>query len=146
MEIWDPYDWSIVFENLTHDKQAVVVLCIWVLALACVMFAWSAAKNRKRVEEAERKKEIDPEEKALLDWVNYRVLDGFYNPVKKEPVNENIFADVYKMDNATVPKHGTLQMVICPRCNWKGGLDETVNTYGHTICPYCHEEFKEIVR
>lgn len=141
MEIWDPYDWSIVFERMTHDEQAMTVVCAWILIIAVIAFAWTAARNKKKLDEAERlleQKESEQDAPApLADESTF---------IKATPVDENIFADVYKMENATVPKHSALQMVICPRCNWKGSLDETVSTYGHTICPYCHEEFKEIVR
>lgn len=61
---------------------------------------------------------------------------------------ENIFADTYGLskDRFEMPKASAVAMIICPKCSWKGRVDETISTYGHTICPYCHEEFREFVR
>ena len=130
-------------------EDIILVFVIWTLVLLLIpMITVIKHDNLKaEIEHLEyRNKRLNEMCEEYISIVEKRSVP---KPLADAPVKkENIFADVYGLskDRFEMPKESAVAMIICPKCSWKGRVDETISTYGHTICPYCHEEFREFVR
>ena len=145
MMIAELYDWII---SLGGER----ILAIWMLTGSlCVLATWGIIGYRNMM--ALRAK--DAQIRALEDELNKReTLTAIRDRITEErelPVN--IFADTYHMRSARMPEDVPSSpqniggvMIECPECNWHGQLRETLKSYGHTLCPYCRKEFREVSR
>lgn len=155
-------DWMLFGVTFTPDQIGMVML-FWVLGcFLSILATWlvcnswtshwhnSAKHWEAAYMELYNKTEGEKEKtsKEVIAWASRRMVDPTEAPNTFKELKENTFTEAYDLDRSKyrMPDDTTLNMVICPKCNWKGQLGETIKTYGHTICPYCHEEFKELVR
>lgn len=138
------YDWIL---SLGGEK----ILAIWMLtASACMLATWAIMDYRNQRALRARDIQISALEDELKKRDTLTAIRDKIVEERKLPVN--IFADTYHMKGARMPEdvpsspQNIETHITCPECNWHGTLRETIKSYGHTICPYCRKEFREISR
>lgn len=153
MTVDEMYQW---IEGLGGEK----LLAIWLLTIAVLVlsayFALYWRKLQYRAQYSAQKRRYDEAMNDLHDRLRGLAQE---NAQLKALLGEdevdrpkNVFADVYNMKDAVVPDNvpscpqNMDTQLSCPECNWHGTLRETITSYGHTLCPYCRREFKEVLR
>lgn len=143
-------------EGLGGEK----ILAIWLLTVAALILSASFAlhwrKLQYRAQYDAQKRRYDEAMNALHDRLRTLAQENaqLKAHLGEDEIDrpENIFADVYDMKDAVVPENMPKSpqnidtLLSCPGCNWHGTLRETVTSYGHTLCPYCRREFREVLR
>ena len=118
------------------DPMVMVGLIIVACAIFLLMLAWMGKNDdNRRNEELAHLCEVE-DEPVDEDGNKADELESRYRNLLEE-------FNTYRQENTQQPSNKAMA-VICMDCGWKGTIDETLFSYGHTCCPYCRKEFKEL--
>ena len=124
-------------------------LCISIVFVLILIVLFSMGKNDEERRTSELKdisdeSIVEKDESPTIDEYNelkdkYDELQAQYRNVVEE------FDEYVRLDGKRPEPVRKEVGIICADCGWKGGASETLHSYGHTLCPYCRKEFKELM-
>ena len=137
-----------IMDALNNIQPKDQIILIWIVAIfAVILLLWySMAKRDSKVRDKEIAPidpltDVDEESEDMAKLKNeYLELENKYKDLVSE-FNEYIDLNK-KVEPTPIP---TSIGVICSDCGWKGKSSEVLTSYGHSLCPYCRKEFKELM-
>ena len=123
---------------------AIIIVSTIILILLGSMAKGDEERRRTELEHISddsivKDKESSSNDEYIALKEKYDELQAQYRNVVEE------FDEYVKLDNKEHEPVRKEVGIICADCGWKGGVSETLHSYGHTLCPYCRKEFKELM-